>query len=288
MTRPRHLLHALAAIALTTGLAACGGGGVSKSDFVAKAEEACGTGNGLVAITAKPSNLPELAAAAGTVATAVDGQTEALRKIEPAKDDKVVVAGVISALAEVSGPARALQEAAGKSDDAATARAANDLKGKTDSAAAQAKAYGLSVCGQGLQAPVATVMEGGRTVLKAAFVARAEALCTAANRKVDALPEPTSMASFSRHLNTYLTIEEKLFADIKALAVPPGDDTTVAEMLAAQDRVIALVRDARAAAQRGNEAQFGRILAEGDTVGTAANAKFDAYGLRACGTLSQF
>ena len=287
MTRPR-VLHALATIALAAGLASCGGGGVSKSDFVTKADGACGTGNGLLATAAKPTNLPELAAAGATVATSVDGQTEALRKLEAPKDDKVVVAAVIGALADVSGPARALQDAAGKSDDAATARAANDLKGRTDNAAAQAKAYGLSVCGQGLQAPVTTVIEGARTVLKAAFVARAEALCTAANRKVDALAAPTSMASFSRYLTNYLTIEEKLFADIKALAVPPGDDTTVAEMLAAQDKVIAIGRDALAAAQRGNEAQFSRILAEGETVGTAANAKFDAYGLRVCGTLSQF
>ena len=274
--------------AVAGGLVACGGGGVSKSGFVTKADGACSAGNATLATVAKPSNLPELASAAGTVATSVDSQAEALRKLEAPGDDKVAVAGVVEALAGVGAQARALQEAAGKTDDAATARAANDLRGKTDDAATQAKAYGLSSCGQGLQAPVAGVVEGGRTILKAAFVARAESLCTAANRKADALAEPTSLAGVARYLSTYLSIAEKLFADIKALAVPPGDDTAVADMLTAQDQALAKEKEAHAAAQRGNEAQFDRLEGEVITLVTAANAKFDAYGLRACGTLSSF
>jgi hypothetical protein len=277
-----------ASLALAAALGACGGGGVSKPDFVAKADGACGTANASLAAVAKPTNLPELASAAGTVVASIDGQAEALRKIDPPGDDKAVVAGVIGALAEVSGPERALQEAAGKGDDAATARAANDLKGKTDNAATQARTYGLAVCGQGLQAPVATVIEGGRTVLKAAFVARADALCTAANRKANALAEPTSFATVARYLGAYIPIEEKLFADIKSLTAPPGDDSTVADMLAAQDKVIAKDKELLAAAQRRNEPQFDKLDAEETALVTAANAKFDAYGLRACGTLSSF
>ena len=282
----KRFLPTVAALALAAGLVACGDDGVSKSEFVTKADGACSVGT--LANAAKPSSLPELATAAGTVATSVDSQAEALRKVEAPDDDKAVVAGIIGALADVGGQARALQESAGKTDDAATARAANDLRGKTDNAAAQAKAYGLTVCGQGLQAPVANVIEGGRTILKAAFVARAESLCTAANRKADALPEPTSFAGLARYLSAYLSIAEKLFADIKALAVPPGDDSAVADMLTAQEQALAKEKEAHAAAQRGNAAQFDRLETEVITLVTAANAKFDAYGLRACGTLSSF
>ena len=284
-----HRAWAVAAtLGIIAGLGACAGGGVSKSDFVAKADSACGTGNGMLAIAAKPSSLPELATAAGTVAASIDGQTGALRKLEAPGDDAVLVDGVIAALVEVGAQARTLQEAAGKTDDGTTARAANDLRGKTDNAAARAQAYGLSVCGQGLQAPIANLIEGGRTVLKAAFVARAENLCTAANRKADALGTPSSLTSVARYLAAYLPIAEKLFADIKALAVPPGDDSAVAEMLAAQDQAIAKEKEAQAAAQRGNAAQFGRLEGEVIELVTAANAKFDGYGLRACGTLSSF
>lgn len=284
----RRLVPAAVAVSMAAGLVACGGGGVSKSEFVTKADAACNAGNGTLASTAKPSNLPELASAAGTLSTSVDTQADALRKLEAPGDDKTAVAGVIGALADVGGQARALQEAAGKTDDTATARATNDLRGKADNAANQAKAYGLTACGQGLQGPVANVIEGGRTILKAAFVARAEGLCTAANRRADDLASPTSMAGLARYLAAYLPIAEKLFADIKALAVPPGDDSAVAEMLTAQDQALAKEKEAHAAAQRGSDAQYDRIEGEIITLVTAANAKFDAYGLRACGTLSSF
>jgi hypothetical protein len=275
---------AAAVTAAIAGLTACGGG-VSKPDFVAKADGSCGAGNGVLAAIAPPTNLPELATAAGTVATTVEGQADALRKLDVPGDDKGVVAGVIASLAEVAAPARALQGAAGGTDDAATARAANDLRAKADAAAVQARSYGLAVCGQ---APVTKVLDGARTVLKAAFVARAESLCAAANRKAEALAEPTSLASAGRYLAAYVPIEEKLFADIRALAVPPGDEPALADMLGAQDRVIAKDKERLAAAQARNQAAYDRAEEEESTLVVAANAKFDAYGLRSCGTLSAF
>ena len=277
----------VAVLALAAGLTACGGG-VSKTDFVAEADGACGPGNGTLAAVAKPTNLPELATAAGTVATTVDAQAEALRKLDAPGDDKAAVAGVIGAIAEVSGPARALQDAAGKTDDAATAKAANELKAKTDAAASSASSYGLTACGKGLQAPVTTVFDGAKTVLKAAFVARADALCTAASRRANALSEPTSLTSLGRYLTNYLAIETKLFDDIKALPVPPGDEGTVAEMLEAQNKVIALEKEAQAAAQRNQASTFDRLDEEITVLVTQANSKFDAYDLKNCGTLSAF
>lgn len=285
----RSVGSSIATLALAAGLAACGGGGASKADFVTKADGACAPGNGSMGAMAKPSNLPELATAAGTVATTVEGQAEALRKLDAPGDDKAVVGGIITSLADVIAPARALQEAAGKSDDKATAQAVNDLKARTDAAAVQAKAYGLTACGTGLQGPVTTVFDGGRTVIKAGFVARAESLCTAANKKADALPAPgSSLATVARFLTSYLVIEEKLFADIRALPVPPGDEGTVADMLAAQDRVIANDKEQLAAAQARNGASLDRLGDSAATLITAANARFDGFGLRACGTLSQF
>ena len=275
-------------VAVAAALTACGDGGVSKAEYVARADGACGPGNSTAAAVAKPTNLPELAAAAGTVASTVDGQVEALRKLEAPGDDKAQVDGVIAALADAGAPAKALQEAAGRTDDAATAKAANDLKAKTDVAAVQAGSYGLTACGKGLQGPVETVFDGARTVLRAAFVAKADGLCSAANRRVAALPDSTSLATEARFLASYLPIEEKLFADIKALPVPPGDEGTVADMLAAQDQVIAKDKELAAAAQARNQRLFDRLNEEERPLITAANAKFDSYGLKNCGTLSAF
>jgi hypothetical protein len=278
---------ALVVTALTAVLGACGGG-VTKASFLAKADGACGTGNGAAAAVAQPSSLPELGVAAGTLATTVDDQVAALRKLKPPDDDKRQVEGVLGALAGTAAPARALQNAAGKTDDGATARAANDLRTAVDAAAVQAKAYGLTACGPGLQGPATKVVDGARSVIKAVFVARAESLCAAANRKVGALPDPTSLASEARFLATYMPIEEKLFADIKALVRPPGDEAALADMLAAQDQVIAKDKETLAAAQKGNAALVDRLDGENATLITAANSRFDAYGLRSCGTLSLF
>lgn len=276
---------AVAAAIAGAGLVACGGGGPSKADFVSKADAACGAGNGALAATASPTNLPELAAAAGAVATAVEGQAGALGNLDAPGDDKGVVAGVVTAMADVAAPARALQAAAGGTDDGATARAANDLKAKAEAAALRAGSYGMAVCGR---APVTKVLDGARTVVKAAFVARAESLCVAANRKAKALAEPTSLASAARFLTAYVPIEEKLFADVRVLTVPPGDEGTVADMLEAQDKVIARDKERLAAAQARNQAAWDRVEEAEAPLVVAANAKFDAYGLRNCGTLSAF
>ncbi|MGI8984969.1 MAG: hypothetical protein ACR2HM_10655 [Acidimicrobiales bacterium] len=276
----------LAFTALAAGLTGCGDGGVSKSAFLAKADAACTTG--AVPAVAAPSSLPELAAGAGGLAGAVDSQVAALRALKAPGDDTAAVAGLIAALAAVGEQGRTLQDAAARTDDPATAHAANNLKGTAEAASAQAQAYGLGTCGKALEAPVATLVDGGRTVLRAAFVARADALCTAANRKVDALAAPGSLASTARYLAAYLPIEEKLFADIRALTAPPGDDSAIADMLASQDKVIAKDRELLGAAQRRSQAELDRLDIEELALVTAANAAFDAYNLRSCGTLSAF
>lgn len=284
----RSALPALSALALAAALTACGGGGPSKTSYVTKADAACAPGNGSLAGVAKPTNQPELVTAAGTVASTVDAQAAGLRKLDPPKSDKAQVAGVVGAMAEVPAAARALQEAAGKTDDRATASAVLALKAKVDAAALQAQSYGLAGCGKGLQPPVGNILDGGRTVLKAAFVAKADSLCLAANKKADALASPTSLTSTNKYLTSYIPIEEKLFNDIKALAVPPGDEAPVAEMLAAQDAVVAKDKEMQAAAAKNNLSLFGRLDQEEGPLITAANSKFDAYGLRDCGTLSSF
>lgn len=276
-----------AVLGLTAALAGCGGG-ASKGDFISKADAACGPGNTTLASVKAPSNLPELAAAATTVASTAEAQASALRRLDAPGDDKATVAALVTALADVGPPARTLQETAAKTDDAATARAANDMKAKADAAAQQATSYGLTACATGVQGSVNTVFEGTRTVLKAAFVARAESLCAAANRKADALGEPASLATLRRYLTSYLPLAENLFKDIKALAVPSGEEATLADMFAKQDAVIAKIKEVQGAAQRGSQAQVDRFFGEAATVGTAANAAFDAYGLRQCGTLSHF
>jgi len=285
---PRTFPSIVAVLALAAGAAACGGGGPSKADFTAKAGAACAPGNATLGEVAKPSSLPELGTAAGTVASTADAQAAALGKLKAPSADKAAVAGIVRAIADAGPAARAVQDVAGKTDDAARARAATDLKAKGDAAAQQATSYGLTGCAVAVQGAANNIFEGTRSILKAAFVARADSLCAEGNRKVDALNSGKSLSAYSRFLATYLPIEEKLFNDIRALAPPPGDETTIADMLAAQDKVTAKDKEIQAAAAKGSASQVDRLEDEESTLVTAANSKFDAYGLRNCGSLGNF
>ncbi len=55
-------------------------------------------------------------------------------------------------------------------------------------------------------------------------------------------------------------------------------------MLDAQDKVNAKIREMRDAAAKGDESTFAAAAHELDPLVTAADAKFDAYGLGICGS----
>ena len=79
----------------------------------------------------------------GTANTTIDGQVTSLRALKlPGGKDKAQVQGIITAIAAVSGPTKALQEAAGKNDNAAMATAAKDMQAKADAANAWARPTG--------------------------------------------------------------------------------------------------------------------------------------------------
>jgi hypothetical protein len=272
-------------VALAAALTACGGGGPSKTEFVAKADGACAAGNAAISAVAKPGNAAQVGAAAGTAATTIDGQVGSLRAMKPRGSDKQQFAGVITAIADVTAPAKALQDAAGKNDNVAMAKAAVDLQAKSGTAATQGQAFGMAQCGVGLKAAVANVFEGTKSVVKTDYVAKAEALCRAANTKIDAVAAPgSSLASVSRFFDSVMVISNKLAADLKALPAPPGDEAAVTEFTTAFDALNAKGKETAAAAKANNAKLVVALSDELDVAGTALNAKLDAYGLKVCGT----
>ena len=78
----------------------------------------------------------------------------------PGGQDKSLAVGVINAIAEVVGPTKALQEAAGRNDDAAMARAALDMQAKADAASGSAQAFGMSQCGIQLKFGLGNLFDG--------------------------------------------------------------------------------------------------------------------------------
>lgn len=279
--------YLLPAVALATALTACGDSGPSKSAFVKKADTSCVAGNAAILGTGKPTNAPQVAAAAGTAVTNIDSQVATLRAMKaPGGKDKKTADGVIGAIADVSGPTKALQDAAGKNDDAAMAKAALDVQAKTDAAASQATAFGMTQCGTALKPAMANLFDGAKSTVKADYVTKSAALCRDASKKSSAVTPPgSSAASVGKFFDAELAISTKLAADLKALPVPPGDEATVNDFLAAIDTLNAKAKDIAAAAKANNPKLVGALSDEIDVANTALNAKLDAYGLKVCGTV---
>ena len=274
------------AVALAATLAACGDGGPNKAEFIAKADAACAPGNSVISTTAKPTNAPQVATSAGTAVSTIDGQVGSLRALKlPGGKDKDQIPGIITALADVSAPTKALQDAAGKTDDAAMAKAAVEMQAKADTATKSAEAYGLAQCGTQLKPGLGNMFDGVKNVVKASYVLKAENLCRDAYRKIDAIPEPgNSGAAFARYFDAVGAINVKLATDFRALPAAPGDEVAVGEFLTAMDSVNAKLKELSAAGRANNVRLAGGLFEEADVANTALNAKLDAYGLKVCGT----
>jgi hypothetical protein len=67
--------------------------------------------------------------------------------------------------------------------------------------------------------------------------------------------------------------------------VPPGDEATINEIVAAMDASVPKVKEVSAAAKANNARLVGALFEELDVSDTQINAKLDAYGLKVCGSL---
>jgi hypothetical protein len=286
------LVAAIVAVAVLLGGAvgvflARGGADVpTKATFIAKSDAVCQAANSSIAAISKPTSYPELATAIGTVATADDAQGAGLARVHlPKGTAGTAAADVIASLTTTSQAAHSLAEAAAKKDDAATATATSHLMTQYADAATKARAFGFTACATGMQTGMDNVTGGAKGLVKATFTAKADGLCREASRKLDAIPPFKANATdVARFFGQGLAITTKTVADLRTLAPPPGDEAAIADMLAAQDKFNAKLGELRDAAAAGDQSRFVAAGHELDVLSTAADSKFDAYGLSVCGS----
>ncbi len=262
------------------------GGGASRGSFIARADAICRPADAMLAIT-RPSSYPELATAATIFSTAAEGELGQLRQVpQPGGSAGAEARTVVDDFAATTAAARGLHEAAVQKDDAATVAAMKQLSTAAADTAGASGAYGMTACGSGLLPTVQTLSQGAQSVVKAGLVARADALCRAASDEFDELGDPSTddLDDLHDYLEAALVIQVRVGDGLRALPVPPGDEATVAEMLAALDQVTAKARALTEAV--GNADQSGVIVAlrEITTLGTTADARLDGYGLGVCGS----
>jgi hypothetical protein len=271
------------------GLLLAKGSGPSRGAFVSKADDLCRPANGPVAAIVKPTSYPELATAAGTVNTTIDAQLGQLRALkQPRGSAKADVGAVFTSLDGTSAAAKRLQEAAGRQDDAATIAATKEMSSAAGDARTKATTTGFAACSIGMQTGIDAVFGGTQSVMKAGFVAQADVLCRRAADDIYSdfdfnadFTDPAAFVAFITHGND---VFEQLVTDIKGLPVPPGDEATLAELFAAQDKVQAKSNEFEGAADSDDFDRLDALDRELTTLTTAADAKWDAYGLGTCGS----
>jgi hypothetical protein len=259
----------------------------SKAQYISRADAVCRPANAAVTALGTPTSYPELSAAAGTVATSTRTQVDQLKQLRrPGGSDRGRVDAMVTSLDGTGVAAQRLHDAASGADDAGTVSATKDLRDSYDHADTAAATFGFTACATGMKAGTDATVGGSHAVVKSAFVAKAEAACRTAARDMDAVPEPRggSGAEVARTVGAVMAIADRTLTTIRALPVPPGDETTVADMLGAQEKVNAKGHDAEAAARAEDGPAFLAASKESDTLTTAADAKWDAYGLGSCGT----
>jgi hypothetical protein len=262
-------------------------GGPSKTEFIASADATCGTASASVAAVAKPTSYPELSTTAGTVAAATNGQVTRLRALDhPGGADGEAISAMLASLDGAGQAAGRVRDAAAQGNDASTATATRQMGTAFNNASADASAYGLAVCASGLKPAMDAVFGGSSAVIKTAFVAKADLICRAGARELAAIPDPAdgSGAEIARMIGAVSEVAERMGREIRALPVPPGDEAVIADLLVAQDLVNAKGREITAAARVEDGPALIAAAHQIDTLSTAVDAKFDAYGLGTCGT----
>jgi hypothetical protein len=264
--------------------AACGGGGPSKEAFAEKANPPCGTANTELAGVTKPADFRQLGDVAGKVAGSTDKQVKALTDLEQPDDDKPQLERMLTSMRATSSSARAVEAGVQRGDLRAAEKGVSDLKLASEQADDTARSYGLTDCGKGARAASALMTEASNDVLKREVIAKADGFCKDANRRLDELTEPEDLEELVKFLDQSLAVADKLVADLRGIAVPDSLKAAYDDVMASNDRLVALIRDARAAAQAGNERRAGQLFDQLDTATTEANKKADAFGFKDCGS----
>jgi hypothetical protein len=121
-------------------------------------------------------------------------------------------------------------------------------------------------------------------VVKADFLADANAICQDMNDAVGALPDPGSdPVAYADLVDDASGIISDTLASLRELPPPEGDASTVESIWAKVDVLLADYANLSAALRGGEAAQVDELSKAADASQAAANDASNAYGLTVCG-----
>lgn len=264
--------------------ASCGGGGVSTEDFAKEADPVCDAANTKLRGIAKPDELKATADASRSLASTNKDQARKIRALEQPDDSEAQVKAMLEAMDAVTAEADGLAKAVDEDDFVrveSRSKAMASNAGEADTAAREA---GLARCGGALRDKANDIQSAIPELLKEDFIKRADLLCADANRKFESLEEPESERELMALIDQSLEINAKMVTDLRGLFVPEGERGAFEEILAANARAEAALREMRTAVEKGDEKQIETLGLAADEASADATKMADAFGFSDCGT----
>lgn len=218
----------------------------------------------------------------------VEGQVESIKAVDAPKGDEDAVAAIVKAgEASVADLKKATgdQAAATKLFDAEGGENLEDFTGK-------AKAFGLNDCvdeedeedEQPLLDPSTFSSD------KQAYVAKADAICKAADDKLAAAEDatfesfPPPLEKWAVFLPAIVEVYGPVLTELKAIPVPAGDEATLSRLYTDLGAVLAQFAEAGELAKAGNQAEFDEVIQRAFAESDETDAAQRAYGFQVCGS----
>lgn len=220
----------------------------------------------------------------------VEGQVEAIKAADAPEGEEAAVTEITTAgEATVADFKKAI-------DDPKVASQLFGEEGGENSAAftEKAKAFGLEDCVDEEEEDE----EGGPELLdpstftpeKQAYVAKADAVCKAADEKISAL-EDSTFETFPPPLDKWATFLAAVvenyrpaLAQLKALPPPAGDEATLSKLWADLDSQLKQFGEAAELARAGKQEEFDNAVRPLFAASDETNERQRAYGFQACGS----
>jgi outer membrane murein-binding lipoprotein Lpp len=123
---------------------------------------------------------------------------------------------------------------------------------------------------------------GGRPLTHAQFAAKANALCSEYNKKIDVLPEPKNLKEGASMIEETIPIYEKLVSDVKKLNPPAGEAAKVKRVIALGEEQLSLLKNYAKALKAGDRVKATSLQNEGDVNVAKSSRLFHELGIPSC------
>lgn len=115
------------------------------------------------------------------------------------------------------------------------------------------------------------------------WIEQADAICARVQSQVRALEQPQALDALADYAQRAAALQQQEVSELRALAVPDGDEARIGEMLAEVDKVVAAAIELERLARAGDVTAVRKFLESSRDVDRRATKLAEAYGLRQCG-----